>query len=183
MSKEKIKNEYMNVYKLNNSNLGLKDRKDILSKLNDIHYFDKIILNQKDLEEDWIIDKIENIKLYNQIEKNCDYKLKEICLSFQGIITGCDKAFVVEDMTRFEEDEILKNWIKSKNIKKYVIKNNSQKLIYSDDIDDLEKYKKFIDYIQKYKSKLENRRECRKNIRRWYQLQWGRDKSLFQRKK
>ena len=119
----------------------------------------------------------------NQIEKNCDYKLKEICLSFQGIITGCDKAFVVEDMTRFEEDEILKNWIKSKNIKKYVIKNNSQKLIYSDDIDDLEKYKKFIDYIQKYKSKLENRRECRKNIRRWYQLQWGRDKSLFQRKK
>ncbi|MDU6248288.1 MAG: N-6 DNA methylase, partial [Paeniclostridium sordellii] len=183
MSKEKIKNEYMNVYKLNNSNLGLKNRKDILSKLNDIHYFDKIILNQKDLEEDWIIDKVENIKLYNKIEKNCDYKLKEICLSFQGIITGCDKAFVVEDITRFEEDEILKNWIKSKNIKKYVIKNNSQKLIYSNDIDDLDKYKEFIDYIQKYKGKLENRRECRKNIRKWYQLQWGRDKSLFERKK
>ncbi|QYE97607.1 Eco57I restriction-modification methylase domain-containing protein [Paraclostridium sordellii] len=183
MSKEKIEKEYINVYKLNNSNLGLKNSKDILSKLNDIHYFDKIILNQKDLDENWIIDKVENIKLYNKIEKNCDYKLKEICLSFQGIITGCDKAFVVEDITRFEEDEILKNWIKSKNIKKYVIKNNSQKLIYSDDIDDLDKYKEFIDYIQKYKGKLENRRECRKNIRKWYQLQWGRDKSLFERKK
>lgn len=183
MSKEKIEKEYINVYKLNNSNLGFKNSKYILSKLNDIHYFDKIILNQKDLDENWIIDKVENIKLYNQIEKNCDYKLKEICLSFQGIITGCDKAFVVEDINRFEEDEILKNWIKSKNIKKYVIKNNSQKLIYSDDIDDLDKYKEFIDYIQKYKGKLENRRECRKNIRKWYQLQWGRDKSLFERKK
>lgn len=183
MSKGKFEKEHMNVYKLNNSNLSLKNNNDILSKLNDIHYFDKITLNQKNLDENWIIDKSENIKLYNQIENNCKYKLKDICLSFQGIITGCDKAFVVEDITQFEECDILKNWIKNKNIKKYVIKNNSQKLIYSDDIDDIDKYRKFIDYIEKYKGKLENRRECRKNIRKWYQLQWGRDKSLFQRKK
>lgn len=183
MSKGKFEKEHMNVYKLNNSNLSLKNNNDILSKLNDIHYFDKITLNQNNLDANWIIDKSENIKLYNQIENNCKYKLKDICLSFQGIITGCDKAFVVEDITQFEECDILKNWIKNKNIKKYVIKNNSQKLIYSDDIDDIDKYRKFIDYIEKYKGKLENRRECRKNIRKWYQLQWGRDKALFQRKK
>ena len=38
-------------------------------------------------------------------------------------------------------------------------------------------------FIGKYKDKLLNRRECKKKMRLWYELQWGRDKSFFERKK
>ncbi len=35
-------------------------------------------------------------EFYNKIQNKCEYFLEEICESFQGIITGCDKAFVVD---------------------------------------------------------------------------------------
>ena len=79
---------------------------------------------------------------------------------------------------------LLKNWIKNKNINKYIIEESTQKLIYSNDIDDIKKYP----YIEEkcfmfYKQKLKNRRECIRKSRKWYELQWGRDKSLFERRK
>lgn len=186
MKKEKNINSEIDVYKLNNYSIDLSNIVDINNILNNEQYFMKINLNQKDMKEDWIIDKKENIDLYNKIENICEYKLKDICMSFQGIITGCDKAFVIEDTdTKKSEEErnILKNWVKNKNIQKYFIEENSLKLIYSDDIDDYIKYEKFINHIGKYKEKLEKRRECRKNIRKWHQLQWGRDKFMFEKEK
>ncbi|KKY00288.1 SAM-dependent methyltransferase, partial [Paraclostridium benzoelyticum] len=63
------------------------------------------------------------------------------------------------------------------------IEKSDLKLIYSDDINDINNYIESIKYIQTYKNKLQNRRECKKNTRKWYQLQWGRDKSMFERKK
>ncbi|WP_242824030.1 hypothetical protein [[Clostridium] dakarense] len=65
-----------------------------------------------------------------------------------------------------------------------MVEDSNFKLIYSDDIDDEGKYIfELKRYIGKYKEKLLNRRECIKNIRKWYELQWGRDKNLFERKR
>jgi adenine-specific DNA-methyltransferase len=186
MEKTRNKNAKVDIYKLNNYGIDFNDIEDINVKLKNENEFIKISLNQSDMKDDWVIDKRENMFLYSKIEEYCNYKLKDICISFQGIITGCDKAFVINDEDVKElaiEEDILKKWIKSKNIKKYFIENNSLELIYSNDIDDCSKYLNSINYINEYRQKLENRRECRKNIRRWYQLQWGREKSMFERKK
>lgn len=82
-----------------------------------------------------------------------------------------------------KKKKLLKNWVKNKHIKKYKLDENKKLLIYSNDIVDEEEYPKSINYISNYKEKLLNRRECRKNIRKWYELQWGRQKELFERKK
>ena len=74
--------------------------------------------------------------------------------------------------------------MKNKHIQKYIIDSSEYKLIYSNDIKDELDYPIIINnFIGKYKEKLLNRRECKKNIRLWYELQWGREKSLFERKK
>ncbi|WP_371025222.1 Eco57I restriction-modification methylase domain-containing protein [Paraclostridium ghonii] len=175
-----------NFYRFSNYDIDLKYVENIKSTLENDNCFTKININQSDMKENWIIDKKENIDLYNKIEKTCEYKLKDICTSFQGIITGCDKAFVIKNdeiESNYIEKDILKNWIKNKNIKKYYIENSDLKLIYSDDINNLKHYVESIKYIKNYREKLENRRECKKNTRKWYQLQWGRDKHNFEQKK
>jgi hypothetical protein len=153
--------------------------------LNDDNFYN-IKIKQSDLNEDWIISNKENLDIYNKLESYGQYRLKDICISFQGIITGCDKAFIIDKRDtdeNIEEKKLLKNWVKNKHIKKYKLDENKKLLIYSNDIVDEEEYPKSINYISNYKEKLLNRRECRKNIRKWYELQWGRQKELFERKK
>lgn len=185
MEKNNFKNSSFNFYRFNNS-CKLNHIENIESIKDDISFFTKIHINQDDMKKNWIIDKKENVRLYNTIEQSCKYKLKDICISFQGVITGCDKAFVVNETdikSDYIEKNLLKNWVKNKNINKYYIQKNNLKLIYSDEITCESDYVYSINHIKKYKDKLENRRECKKNIRKWYQLQWGRDKSMFEREK
>ncbi|MEG1409072.1 MAG: DNA methyltransferase [Terrisporobacter sp.] len=148
---------------------------------------EKISIKQKDLRKNWILVNKEVKDFFEKIENKCTYTLEDIVISFQGIISGCDKAFILkkddERINNIEKD-ILKLWIKNKNISSYVIEESKHKIIYSNDIKNLEDYI----YIKEncflpYKEKLENRRECKLNIRKWYELQWGREKSLFERKK
>lgn len=149
--------------------------------------FEHFTINSKSLGENWLIAKECDKLFYNKIESRCEYILDEVAESFQGIITGCDKAFVLDNNDERVvkiEDSILKNWVKNKNISKYIVKKSSHKLIYANDIDNEIKYDVVIkECIEKYKERLENRRECKKNIRKWYELQWGREKNLFERKK
>lgn len=112
--------------------------------------------------------------------------LSNICGSFQGIITGCDKAFVLkEERARALgiEKDIIMPWIKSKNISPYNVLNSDEVIIYSELITLEEDYINSIKYIKKHYDKLIGRRECKSGIRKWYQLQWGRNLSLFLNKK
>ena len=146
--------------------------------------FEKFYIDQENLDENWIILNENDKKLYNKIQNNCNYTLEDIVTSFQGIITGCDKAFVLDikdEKINKVDKKLLRNWIKNKNINKYTISSSNYKLIYSDDIKDENDYKLEIgEIIGKYKDKLCKRRECVNNTRKWYKLQWGRDKNLFE---
>lgn len=175
----------IDIHKLKNSKLKLNYLDSLEYYLNDDNFYN-IKIKQSDLNEDWIISNKENLDIYNKLESYGQYRLKDICISFQGIITGCDKAFIIDKRDtdeNIEEKKLLKNWVKNKHIKKYKLDENKKLLIYSNDIVDEEEYPKSINYISNYKEKLLNRRECRKNIRKWYELQWGRQKELFERKK
>ncbi|MDD3225168.1 MAG: TaqI-like C-terminal specificity domain-containing protein, partial [Clostridium sp.] len=134
----------------------------------------------------WILRDERERKIINKIEKKCFTNLSNICTSYQGIITGCDKAFIIsKDEVKDENIELnlLKTWIKSSYIKKKSIKNSDKFIIYSDIISNKNEFPNAINHIEKFKDKLLKRRECQKGIRKWYNLQWGRKKEIFEGKK
>lgn len=142
-------------------------------------------LNQSTLkDEGWqLIDEVTS-DIIQKINKKAFWCLNSICHSYQGIISGCDKAFVIqkEKINNFCEN-LLKPWIKNTSVDKYFITSGEKYLLYTDGIEQIENYKYEYRHLLKFKDKLENRRECKKGIKKWYQLQWGRKKEVFEVKK
>ncbi len=149
--------------------------------------FENFTLSQKDLKEKrWtLISKEEKIR-YQKIEALSTTTLGEVAKSFQGVITGCDKAFIMtgeEARDKGIEKELLKEWIKSRHVEKYGIQQNNQQLIYGDLIEDPRASLRAMDHITLYRDRLSKRRECVRGIRPWHHLQWGRTPALFEQKK
>ncbi|MFA7572827.1 MAG: N-6 DNA methylase, partial [Lutispora sp.] len=116
----------------------------------DFEIFD--VKQDKLLEDRWIL--ISNDKRYklDTIEAACKIRLKDIAESFQGIITGCDKAFIMDELmikALSIEEELLKPWIKNSHVDRYKVKESNLKLIYSDYIDEPLKYPNSIMHIEK----------------------------------
>lgn len=146
----------------------------------------KFLISNSNLEEEgWIIQDCITRNIVKKIENKSKVNLSYICDSYQGIITGCDKAFIIDENIATKnniEKTLLKPWIKNSCIEKMENKEKSF-IIYSNLIDDEEKYKNALNHIGKFSEKLKDRRECKKGIRKWYELQWGRDIQLFQEEK
>lgn len=176
------------IYRKKDDSYRKKDNRVYISlhdSLSDISKFEKIKIDYSELSNNWIIANQNDMKLYKAIESMNSPRLYEISESFQGIITGCDKAFVVgndDDRLDYADKNILKKWIKSREIDSYNINGGNRTLIYSNDIKSDNCYE-ISEFIRPYKNKLEKRRECVNGIRKWYELQWGRDKCNFERKK
>ncbi|WMJ81199.1 N-6 DNA methylase [Clostridium sp. MB40-C1] len=145
-------------------------------------YIKKNMLNNKG----WILRDEKERNIISKIENKSFTHLYNICESYQGIITGCDKAFVIDYKTIEEEKiekDLIKPWIKSSFIHKENIKENTKYIIYSDLIKKQKDYPNAIKYIEQYKYKLSERRECKRGVRKWYELQWGRKQEIFEREK
>ncbi|MDB0439214.1 Eco57I restriction-modification methylase domain-containing protein [Clostridioides difficile] len=185
-NKKKLNDTPIDIFRIKNEDVSI-NKFETLEELLNSSKFEYFNINQKLLSDEWIIVNKDNESFYNKIQEKCKYSLEDIAVSFQGIITGCDKAFILSEgdsKLNLVDEKLLKDWIKSKNINKYVVEKSEYKLIYSNDIDDEVKNKKILDeIIGVYKTKLENRRECKSGIRKWYELQWGREKLFFERKK
>ena len=142
----------------------------------------KNLLNDKG----WVLRDEKERAIINKIEKKCFTHLENICYSYQGIISGCDKAFVVDKKTIEEkslERDLIKPWIKSSFIEKGRVNRANLYIIYSDLIIDESKYTNSISHINLHKDKLQERRECKSGVRTWYELQWGRVQSIFEGEK
>lgn len=185
-SKKKTDLNNINIYKLKQDSYDFEAVNDI-SNILDNNIFEQFSLSQNMLKEErWILISKTKNNILKKIENICKFQLGEIVTSFQGIITGCDKAFVLneEETERLKiETYLLRNWIKNSNISRYTVKESNLQLIYSDLISHKEEYANSLSYISKYKERLESRRECKKGIRKWYELQWGRDLKLFENHK
>lgn len=145
-------------------------------------FINKNLLNNKG----WILRDEKERNIINKIEQRSFTHLSNICNSYQGIITGCDKAFVVDNaivQSKNIEKNIVKHWIKSSYIGKNVVSREDSYIIYSDLIHNSEEYHNAIDYIEIQKEKLLRRRECERGIRKWYELQWGRNQNIFEGEK
>lgn len=149
--------------------------------------YEKFYVHMSELKQDgWVLIDDDSRDIINKIENKTNKTLGEICTSYQGIITGCDKAFIVDEKTIKKENlerSIIKPWIKSSYINREKINFRDSFIIYSDLIENVKKYPNIIRHIEKYKDKLENRRECKKKVRKWYELQWGRKFDIFEDKK
>ncbi|MCI9061605.1 MULTISPECIES: Eco57I restriction-modification methylase domain-containing protein [Romboutsia] len=185
LKKEK-KSQSTNILRIKNQEIDINQFHSI-EELIEYNNFEKLQLYKNTLNKEWLIIKEDDKIFYDKIESYCKYSLEDICTSFQGIITGCDKAFVIDKNDKkinLIDDKFLKSWVKNKEIQKYIIEDNRYKLIYSNDIKNESDNPIIInDFIGKYKERLLNRRECKKNLRLWYELQWGREKTSFERKK
>ncbi len=183
---ETSQNDYINLYKILDENININKISSLKEYLSGDN-FRKLKVNIGIMDNLWIMVEQEEFNFYNKIQNKCGYILEDICVSFQGIITGCDKAFVKplsdERLEKINKN-LLKNWIKNKDVGKYIINDPQYKLIYSNDIKNENDNKYIIDnFLAPYKYKLMNRRECVKNTRKWYELQWGRCKYLFEQVK
>lgn len=170
------------------SDKGRKDDKFFNSLfLNEGDHYNRFFIPQKSLQGDeWIIRDNKVKEIVRKIESKSEYLLSDICTSHQGIITGCDRAFVVKRETAYQkglEEDILKPWIKGSYIKKNEVNRQNSYLIYSDLIKEEKEYPNSIKYIGDYREKLSLRRECVRGVRRWYALQWGRTQKIFEDKK
>lgn len=147
----------------------------------------KFLICQKNLKEDgWVfVDRCE-IEILKKIKEKSRFILSDICDSHQGIITGCDKAFIVDnhtaDLAGIERD-VLKPWIKNSCIHKYRVIHGEKYIICLNNIRNKENYSNSIRFIKTYRKKLENRRECRNGIRKWYEIQWIRKPEIFEGEK
>jgi adenine-specific DNA-methyltransferase len=134
----------------------------------------------------WILIDEEERSIVEKIKQKSSVILGDICNSYQGIITGCDKAFVIDGETLIKEHievDIIRPWIKSSYINKCFIQGEDKFIIYSNLIKNEEDYPNAINYIKRYREKLTNRRECKKGMRSWYELQWGRTPEIFENEK
>lgn len=96
----------------------------------------------------------------------------------QGIITGCDEAFITTVQKAKEkgiEADLLVPWFKSADLK---TGSSDKKLIYADEQSG--EYPGFMHYIEPYREKLSQRREVRLGRRAFHELQWGRQKNIFE---
>lgn len=144
-------------------------------------------VKQEDLKDSgWILLSLEEQKLFHKINTLGEINLKELSVFNQGIITGCDKAFIIDHSQLKQypfEKNLIKPWIKNSDIDSFYLKDIKKYIIYTDNIEDEENYLNTIEWIKKYKTRLKNRRECKNGIRKWYELQWGRDEELFKDEK
>ncbi|WP_411681036.1 Eco57I restriction-modification methylase domain-containing protein [Clostridium thailandense] len=147
----------------------------------------KFFIDINDLDKGgWSLIEGSEKNIVKKIEEKSFDLLGKLCRTNQGIITGCDKAFVVDYETIVNENiekDIIRPWIKNSYIHKNSITRENKYIIYSNLIKNLKSHPNAINYIGKYKEKLINRRECKKGLRLWYELQWGRTQETFEKEK
>lgn len=100
---------------------------------------------------------------------------------YQGIITGFDQAFIMteaEARKRFIEKDLLVPWAKSSDLDKLEKPEGLRYLIYADQ--EAGNCPGFMAYIEQHKERLAQRREVQKGVRAFYELQWGRDRGVFE---
>ena len=129
------------------------------------NYRDKIVLAKE-------IDLVRLDKIYN----DRTHFLGELLNINQGIVSGHDKAFVF-DYYDEKYGKYLKPFYKNKDINEYIYLKNQYWILYLDhrvELNDI-----LANYLDPYRERLSRRREAKNGTINWWELQWAREKSIF----
>ncbi len=150
-------------------------------------FYESFELSQTRLNDDsWRLYSPLTRGIIEKIERKTPFTLDNVVQSFQGIITGNDKAFIFEATDPLLSGfypSLLKPWIKNKDVKAFQVSEPQKQILYTNPISDIKEHPEVAVHLETYRQKLKNRRECKNGKLAWYKLQWGRDPDHFEGRK
>lgn len=125
--------------------------------------------------------ELEDEEFCKKILTKKTFYLGELFEVNQGIISGCDKAFVLPEYNE-KFQNILKPLYKNRHINKYSTnQENSNWILYTEKgVADIETVELLKDFLAPYKEKLSKRREVLRESHKWWELTWSRQEKVFQ---
>ncbi|OAA84721.1 Modification methylase PaeR7I [Clostridium ljungdahlii] len=147
----------------------------------------KFSIPQKSINSDgWVfVDEVEK-NIMDKIEAKSEFILKDICHSYQGIITGCDRAFIVDRDTinsRKIELRLIKPWVKSSHIRKNEVIKGEKFIIYSNLIQNEIECPNAIKYIRQYKKSLWKEENVKKERESGMSFNGGENRKFSKKRK
>lgn len=99
---------------------------------------------------------------------------------FQGIVTGNNTAFVfdtADEATDKVESVLLHPLCHGRDIERYKTKSTARRIAYINNAINISDYPLAEKWLNQFREKLSERREVKRGIIKWYELQWPRVKS------
>ena len=122
-----------------------------------------------------------------RLSQNSIGPLEQFYHVHQGLVSGCDKAFVFQKEEAEALPEVLKNILvplyKNSDIKHFWTENDTPlRLLYVDanSVQNDELRHALERLLEPHHSRLTTRREVIKQVRAWYELTWPRDRRIFE---
>jgi len=124
--------------------------------------------NLQELLHQPILEKIEGVSL----------PLGNIVEIGKGMSTGYNQAFEIDPglVEQFKDKSYLRNLIKNGDIRKYFVRRTRKKVVYLEDIDQIEKYPDYFSHLLVYESQLFQRRNYEGP---WFKYSTPRNKELW----
>jgi len=128
--------------------------------------------------EGWALERPEVLALLDKLRRSGTSLEEYIAGKFyRGIVTGLNKAFVIDQATRdrlVEEDprsdEIIKPWLRGQDVKRWRAEWARQYLLWTYKGIAIEKYPVVLEYLSQFREKLAKRWEPSRGQCEWYEL-------------
>jgi type I restriction-modification system DNA methylase subunit len=154
-------------------------------KILESHLYKSFEVSQTNVNElDWTFNDTKLAEIKSKLEKFTP--LNEIVKMGQGIKAGLNEVFIVDEATVKEYDiekEILRRYIKTRDIQKYKIHFRDLFLILALNETDINAYPNAKKYLYKFKKELEKRYQFKDGVCKWYSLSIPQNLNLLQENK
>lgn len=143
--------------------------------------FRSFVIKRSDLNDNWIIADQSASSIINKLNKAA-ILLGNISTIKKGATSGNREIFTIlksfAEKNKFEK-ELLKTSINSKDIKRYLLVDSGEYLIYVDNNTNIKKYPNIYKYLLTYQKVLSKRNEVINEVYPWYRLERPREKEVF----
>lgn len=130
--------------------------------------------------EGWVLPNLEENAIIDRVQKKQAFLLQDLWASRQGVITGLDKAFVLNEEEAAEYPRsYLHPWIKNSQVQAFQVLPSTKWILYTDGMERAEDEPQIYHRLIPFRESLAQRRECKLGRRPWHHLQWGRDPAFF----
>jgi len=147
----------------------------------DTTVFSKVEMSVSNLSsEPWNLIDEATLKIKNKMEKT-GWKLGNNYNIVQSMQTGHNESLVVseEDIEEYNlEEELLKPLAKTKNIRRYLIRNIKSYVLWTE-VDDISQYPNIKEYLENYKEDLADRYDIKSRGADWWKISNPRNQDLF----
>ena len=143
--------------------------------------FSKIEMNSTELSSDpWNLIDEQTVEIKQKMEDS-GWELGERYKIVQSMQTGHNEALVVteEEIEEYNiEREIVKKLAKTKNVRRYLIKDLGEYVLWTE-VEDIELYPNTKQYLLEYKEELRERYDIKQRNAEWWKISNPRNAALF----